>query len=91
MPAWCAVSQRNELNNVKTAFALCLASATAAVALLESTLPAQDAAVAKPAAAGIPLVTGDDYPGHLWQQTALALKELMGEDWRPVEPFLREA
>lgn len=66
------------MNNMKTAFALCLA----AVTLLEPTLPAQDAAVAKPASARILLVTGDDYPGHLWKQTAPALKELLEKDPR---------
>jgi len=67
---------------MKTPFALCLATATGAVALLESTSPAQNAPAAKPAAARILLVTGIDYPGHPWQQTAPALKELLEKDPR---------
>ncbi len=80
------------MNNMTIAFARYFAAATAAVALMiESNLRAQDASVAKPAATRILLVTGIDYPGHLWKQTAPVLKELQGEDSRPVEPFLREA
>lgn len=75
-------SANAKLNIMKTAFALCLASATVVVALLESTLPAQDAAVAKPASAKILLVTGIDYPGHPWKQTAPVLKELLEKDPR---------
>jgi len=68
--------------HMKTTFALSLATAIGAVALLESTSPAQNAPAAKPAAARILLVTGIDYPGHPWPQTAPALKELLEKDPR---------
>ncbi len=71
------------LKIMKNTLSLCLASATVAVALMiESNLPAQDAPVAKPAATRILLVTGIDYPGHLWKQTTPALKELLEKDPR---------
>lgn len=44
--------------------------------------PAQSASAPSKSAARILLVTGIDYPGHLWKQTAPALRDLLQKDSR---------
>lgn len=56
--------------------------ATAALTAALPTLGAAAPAGAKPAPAKILLVTGNDYPGHPWKETAPALRDLLQKDAR---------